>query len=115
MKDLQEIFESMSTKDFTHLVTLIDKKILNDQSVKKIMDYISMAYCGEMNIKEAQVSEDKMDELINSFSMSVALYANILKGHMVIKKGRIKLTDGESCKISLTEEGIKSVENMLKK
>lgn len=115
MKDLQELFETMSTSDFTNLTELIDKKSLNNSSIKKVLDYISVVYCGEMGIEEAEVSKEKMEELIDSFTMSISLYANVLKGDMKIVSGRIKLTDGKSCSFSLTPQGISHVENMMRK
>lgn len=113
MKDLQELFETMSVSDFTKLTQLIDKKSLNNNSARKVLSYISQAYCAEMGVEEAEVSSDEMDTLIDSFTTSVALYASVAKGDMEIVSGRLKLTDGSSCSFSLTQQGIRSVEKQL--
>lgn len=115
MQDLQELFETMSVADFAQLTKLIDKKSLNNNSVKKVLNYIAQVYCAEMGIQEADVSSEEMDNLINSFTTSVALYANVAKGDMEIVSGRLKLTDGNSCSFSLTQQGIRNVENMIGK
>lgn len=113
MKDLQELFESIGADEVNNLAQLIDKKSLNPKSVKKVLDYISIVYCGEMGVDEAELNTGQIDKLYESFTMSVALYANILKGDMEIVQGRIKLTDGNACKFTLTKQGIESVEKML--
>lgn len=113
MKDLQDLFESLETEEFDNLIELQDKKSLNPTSVKKIMNYISMVYCAEKGLQEAEVSQEEMKELIDSFNISIALYANIKKGHMEITKGRMMLTDGNSCSFSLTPEGIKHAESLI--
>lgn len=115
MQDLQELLETMSVVDFTKLTKLIDKKSLNNDSVNKVLNYISQVYCAEMGVDEAELSSEEMDTLINSFTTGVALYANVTKGDMEILHGRMKLTDGNSCSFKLTQQGIRNVENMIGK
>jgi|SRR6185369_12923966 len=110
MKDLQELFESMGTDEFQKLAVLIDKKNINPQNLKKIIDYIGKVYCAEKGINNAEISHEEMVMLVESFTMSIALYQNILNGHVEIKSGRITLTDGSSCSFTLTREGIEHVE-----
>lgn len=114
MKDLQELFETMTVSEFTALSSMIDKKSLNNKSMKKILDYVAQAYCSEMGVKEADVSEKEMDDLIDAFTFSVALYANILNGGMQITSGRIKITDNSSCIMRLTDQGIRTAESLIK-
>ena len=113
MKDLQELFESLGTDGFEKLVSNLDKKSLNPKTAQTIMDCISMVYCGEKNIEEAELTEEEMNILFESFSTSVAIYEGVRKGHMQINSGRMMLTNGESCSFSMTPEGIKHVEQML--
>lgn len=113
MKDLQELFESLGTDEFNKLSELMDKKSANPQSVKKFFDYISQVYCGEKQLDEAEISAEEMTNLIQSFTTNVAIYTNVIKGHMEIKGGRLKLTDENDCTFCLTPEGIKHVEGML--
>lgn len=114
MQDLQELFESLGTDEFTKLAELIDKKSLNPTSISRVHDYISIVYCGEMNVSEAEVDAEQMQQLIDSFILSVGLYASVVKGDMIMK-GRMRLTDGQSAKFSLTQQGISNVEQLLKK
>lgn len=113
MKDLQELFETLGTEEMYKLADLMDKKSVNPKNVKKVLDYIAKVYCGEMGVQEAELNAEEMEKLINSFSMSVALYTNVIKGNMEIVEGRMMLTDGESCKFRLTSQGIQSVENLI--
>jgi len=115
MQDLQELFESLGTEEMDKLAELIDKKNVNPKNAQKILDHIAVVYCAEKGISEAELTKEEMDELVNSFTMNVALYKSILEGHMQIKAGRIRLTDGTSCTFSLTDEGIRHVENMIGK
>ena len=115
MKDLQEFFEQMGYDKFKELSTLMEKKNLNPKSQALIGGYIGTIYCAEKNVDEANLTTEEMQEVWDSFFMSVAIYENVLNGHMEIKDGRMMLTDGKSCSFSLTKEGIESVEKMLKK
>src|SRR5262245_56722106 len=114
MKDLQDYLERLPSAEFDKLCETIDKKSLNNNSIKFIMDAIAIIYCAEMGVEEAEVSRETMEKLIEDFNVSVSLYKNICIGHMKINKGRMKLTDGNSCLMSLTPEGIAHVENLLK-
>lgn len=114
MRDLQELFETMGSKEFADLSALMDKKNLNPKSAEKIFEYISDAYCAEKSVEEAEVNETEMDKLYNDFCISVSLWQNILIGHMEITEGRMMLTNGD-CKFAMTPKGTKHVEeNILK-
>lgn len=114
MKDLQELFETMSTKDFADLAALVDKKSINPKNQERVFNMISEVYCGEMNVDEAELSESEMTKLIDDFVTSITLYEGVVKGTMIIKSGRMKLTDGNSCSFSLTPAGVKRAEELLK-
>lgn len=65
--DLQELFESLGYDKMDHLSKLADKKSVNPKNRDEVLDYISIAYCGEKKVKEAEISNEEMDTLINSF------------------------------------------------
>lgn len=113
MKDLQELFETLGHDEVKRLAELVDKKSVNPKNIETVLNHVSAVYCAEMGVDEAEVTEKEMGKLLESFQMSCTLYLNVLIGHMEIKSGRLKLTDGESCSFGLTKAGIKHVEQEL--
>lgn len=115
MKDLQELFETLPVKDFYDLAAMVDKKSLNPQSVDKVLNYISVVYCGEMGVNEATLSNDEMDKLLENFNISISLYEGVLRGYMRIVNGRIRLTDNNHCSLQLTPDGISHAKTLIGK
>lgn len=114
MKNLHDLFESMTTKEFAQLLAIQEKKNINPVNQKKILDYVSIVYCAEKKVKEAEVTQDEMILLIDDFFASLSLYANVVLGKMKVVSGRIKLTDGNSCRFSLTQQGIQFAQQLIK-
>lgn len=115
MKDLQELFESMGTDAFNNLAELVEKKSINPRNQQIIIDMISLVYCSEKGLDEIELTEEELNKVFEDFSLNVAFYANVIKGHMEIMNGRIMLTNGESASFKLTPEGIKHVESLISK
>lgn len=112
IKDLQDLFESLTPEQFWKLAGYLDKKSLNPQSLEVYMAYIGTVYCAEKNVSDADLTEEEMNKVIDAFVISISLYANVLKGHMKLK-GRMRLTDNESAKFSLTPAGVKDAERII--
>lgn len=117
MDSLQDLFEKIGYDEVMRISELSGKKSINPDSADKMAGYIFTAYHLETGIplENISLSNEQLDEYWRNLYLSASLYINVLNGDMDIVEGKIKLTDGEFAKFSLTDKGIESVERKIKK
>lgn len=117
MNDLQTLLDGTTLESLNNLSAIMDKEELSQSEATNVWGIISNILYEETGTEPEMddLTNEEINKWIDIFKTSVALYIAVRQGHMKIVSGRIKLTDGENAKLSLTERGTSYVENKILK
>lgn len=115
MSDLQTLLEGITLEDLNVLSDKMEDEAIerNADTIWQIIINVYYEETGQL-LNHQEMSEEAINKLFGDFKISVALYINVRTGKMTIVSGRIKLSDTDNCKYSLTERGIASAVKIIK-
>lgn len=116
MQDLHALFEQTTLESLNNLSAMMEDGEI-EKNADKIWDIIFNMYYSETGIEldHEQIGDEKVNGLFNSLMILTNLYISVRMNRMIIKEGRIKISDPDECKFSLNDKGINYVEKLIGK